>query len=149
MSRYQITTVAKSIAGLEVPGLTIKNIDEIPPDCTKLVPVLIPEPLNYVTNFVTTRDSFGPSETAQKTVEYDLNYSYLFCPVSAGRTGLDYYDEMVEIFEEITDEILDNDDISGAVDMSIQGVANFGPLPDPAGNMYLGSQLVLHIIEYL
>lgn len=149
MSRYQITTVAESISELEVPGLTIKGLDNIPPDCTKLIPIMYPEPLNFVSNFTSVRDTFGTSETANKTVEYDLNYSYLFCQVSAGRTGLDYYDEMIEIFEAIIDEILDNDDIAGAVDLSVQGVANFGPLPDPAGNMYLGTQLVLHIVEYL
>ena len=144
-----ISTVAQSIASLDgLMGVTIRNIDEIPPDCTRLMPILIPEPLNFVTNFVSTRDSFGTPTAAQKTLEYDLNYTFMFVQVGSGRTGLDFYDDMISRVEMIIDAILDNDTITGAVDLSPQGTTDFGPVPDPAGNQYLGCRLVFHVIEY-
>ena len=143
-----ISTIAHSIAALSVSGVTLHDIHDIPPDCTRLVPCLIPEPLNYVTNYTSSRDSFGPSSTAQKTVEYDLNYTYLFAEIGSGRTGLDFYDDMVAKFEAILDVIHDNDTLSGVVDIMPQGAVDFGPVPDPAGNQYLGCRLVLHCIEF-
>lgn len=143
-----ISTIAHSLSDLAVSGVVIVDLDKIPPDCTRLVPCLIPEPLNYVTNYTSTRDTFGSSTAAQKTVEYDLNYTFLFTQIGTGRTGLDFYDDMVAAFESILDAIHDNDTITGAVDMMPQGAVDFGPVPDPAGNQYLGARLVLHCIEF-
>lgn len=144
-----IATVVDSIEALEVTGLNIAGIDNIPPDCKMLTPILIPEPLNFVTNFLTTRDTFGTSTTAEKTAEYDLNYTFLYAPLGSGRTGLEYYGEMLEMAGLIVDEILDNDTITGCVDISPQGTVDFGPVPDPSGNQYLGCRLVFHVVEYL
>jgi hypothetical protein len=144
-----LATVTNSIAALTVTGLTIKDIDEVPPDCTLITPVMFPEPLNFITNFTSTRDTFGSSTAANKTVEYDMNYTFLYVPVSSGRTGLDVYDEMMAMTSLILDDILQNDDITGVTDISPQGVIDFGPVPDPAGNYYIGCRLVFHIIEYV
>ena len=120
-----LATVTNSIAALTVTGLTIKDIDEIPPDCARLCPVMFPEPLNFITNFTSTRDTFGPAAIANKTAEYDMNYTFLYVPLSTGRTGLDTYDEMMAMVSLIQDEILENDDLAGVTDISPQGVVDF------------------------
>ena len=142
-----IVTVCESIAALDVEGVTIKDIDHIPPDCTRLTPILFPEPVNFVTNLVSERNTFGA--TGFKTVNYDLTYTFLFASIGAGRTGLDLYDDMLTKVALIVDEILENDAITGAWDIKTQGTVDFGPVPDPAGNNYLGCRLVFHVIEQL
>ena len=143
-----ITAVANSIAALSVSGVTMVDIHGIPPDCTRLTPICIPEPLGYVTNLSVTRDSFGSSTAAQKTLEYDLNYTFLFAQIGSGRTGLDFYDDMVAKAEAVLDAVLDSDTVTGAVDIYPNGALDFGPVPDPAGNQYLGCRLVFHVVEY-
>jgi hypothetical protein len=49
----------------------------------------------------------------------------------------------------IVDEVLDNPTITGAWDIQPQGAVDFGPVPDPAGNDFLGCRLVFHVIEEL
>ena len=144
-----LVTICNSIAALDVEGVTIKSVDQIPPDCTRLYPVLFPEPVNFVTNFTTDRNTFGADSGGFRTVEYDLNYTFLFMPIGAGRTGLDYYDKMLTKVALIVDEILANDTIDGAWDIKTQGTVDFGPVPDPAGNQYLGCRLVFHVIEQM
>ena len=143
----QIVTICDSISDLSVSGVTIFDVDQIPPDATRLLPCMFPEPVNFVTNFTTDRNTFGSS--GFKTVEYDLNYTFLFTPIGAGRTGLDFYDEMLTKVGLIVDAVLANDTITGAWDIKTQGTTDFGPVPDPAGNQYLGCRLVFHVIEQL
>jgi hypothetical protein len=145
----QITTIARNIAALDVAGLQIYGIDNIPADCTNLVPALIPEPLGYLANFSVVWDSQGGHGVQMMTVEYDLRYTLLYCSIGAGRTGLDYYGAMVEMVSILLDELLVNDDLTGTIDFLPVEVTEAGPVPDPAGNMFLGCRLVLHVKEFV
>ena len=146
----QIATIPNSVAALSVSGVTILDVDQIPPDGTRVTPVMYPEPLNFVTNFTTSRNSFGATG-AFKTIEYDLNYTFLFTPIGAGRTGLDFYDDMLTKVGLIVDAVLglSGDKLTGAWNFTAQGISDFGPVPDPAGNIYLGCKLIFHVIEEL
>lgn len=143
-----ISKVCSSITALGIAGVNILDTDGIPPDATRQTPLLIPSP-QLVTNFVTRRVTFGTPTTAEKEAEYDLNYVFLYMPIGAGRTGLDAYQQMIKLTQDIIDEVLDNDAITGAVDIEPQGGLNFGPITDPAGNTYLGCNIVFHVIDYL
>jgi len=44
--------------------------------------------------------------------------------------------------------MLENDDISGAVDMEVQEVPTIGVVVDPAGTSYHGCTLSLRITEF-
>jgi len=143
-----LATVADSIAGLSISGVTIKDIDSIPPDVTRLEPILFPEPLNYVTNFSMTRDSTGTDVDARKTAIYDLNYTFCFSPVGSDRP-LALYNEMVAKVVLIINEILENSTIAGCVDIECQNIPAFGPVPDPAGNMYDGCRLAFTVTDFL
>jgi hypothetical protein len=143
-----LATVADSIAGLTVSGVTIKDIDQIPPDVTRLTPILFPEPLNYVTNFSMSRDSTGTDTDARKTAVYDLNYTFCFSPVGSDRP-LALYNEMVAKVVLIVNDILENSTITGCVDIELQNIPAFGPVPDPAGNMYDGCRLAFTVTDFL
>lgn len=145
-----LSTVAKSIAGLSIAGVKIRPLDEIQGafaerDC----PVLFPEPLSFITGFVVTVDSTGTGGQARLTVAYNLNYTFLFTPVGSGRMGLDRFEEMVDKFSAILDAVLSNDTITGCVDIQPQEVTEFGPVPDPAGNQFLGARLSFKVTELI
>ena len=145
-----LVTVADSIAGLTVTGVSIKDVDQIPPAADLLrTPVLFPEPLNFVTDFQMVRDSFGPGSTAKMTVTYTLNYTFCYCPIGQGRTGLDVYDDMTGKVAAIWDAVLAIGALTGCVDLVPAGVSEFGPVPDPSGNMYLGCRLAFQVTEFV
>lgn len=149
-----ISTILESISDLEVPGLEIRDIDRIPNDCTRLTPIMFPEPLpGLITNFTVEYNSFGGGGSSKMTVEYDLTFTLLYSPIGAGRTGLDYYVGLVEMWGKVMDKLLESDNVVGnhsaAVDMRPQDVTDFGPIADPAGNMYIGCRFILHLTEFV
>jgi hypothetical protein len=144
-----IATIADSISQLTVTGVNIKDLDQIPPDATRLTPVLFPEPLGFVTDFTLTRESQGSNTfLAKYTVTYRLHYTFLHSPIGSARI-LDLYDDMVGKAFAILDKIIDNDAITGAVDIQPAEAIEFGPVPDPAGNMYHGCRFVLQVMEFV
>ena len=144
----QIVTVTDSIAALTVAGLRILDM-EIPADATRQTPCLFPEPLNFMTDFVMVRDSFGGGSSALMTVTYQLHYTFLFAPIGAGRTGLDMYSPMTAMVAAVFDAVMAIDTLTGAIDIQPLAATEFGPVPDPAGNQYLGCRLAFSITEFV
>jgi hypothetical protein len=143
-----ITTVCTSIAALTVAGVTIKDLDAVPPSAIRLTPVLFPAPENPISNFLATRESFGGGSSALVNVEYDLNYIFLYCELGSGRTGLDWLEDRMLKVQAIYDEVLEIDVITGAVDVWPTGNVQFITLTDPAGNQYLGCAMTFHVTEF-
>ena len=142
-----IATIVSNIAALDISGVKIKDMDEISAafsdrDC----PVLFPEPAGFVTDFNVVQDSFGPY--AKKTATYILHYTFLFMPVGAGRE-LERYGAMVETAFSVLDAIIANENLSGAVEMDATDALEFGPVPDPAGSLYLGCRFAFLITEFV
>ena len=145
----QTITVCHSIAALHVAGVSMLDIDQMPPDATRIAPCLFPEPVAFMTDFVMERDSYGGGSTALMTVTYDLHYTFLFAPIGAGRTGLDIYDEMLAKVTLILDAVLAVDVMNGTVDIQPVEVVELGPVPDPAGNQYLGCRMTFQVQEFV
>ena len=146
-----IMTVADSIAALEVAGVRILDLDQVPDALTERdCPVLFPEPLNYVTEFSVERNSTGADLTeARKTAYYTLNYTFAYMPVGSGRTGLSRYDDMIRKLFAIIDQVILNSTITGLVDIEPQEMVELGPVPDPAGNQFLGARLRFRCMEFI
>lgn len=145
-----LTTVTNSIAALSVSGVTILDIDQIPPDASAIrAPVMFPEPLNFVSNFRMTRDSFGGGSSAKMTVRYTLTYTFCHHQAGMDRAPFSQYAAMVDKAADILDAILAIDVFSGCVDIVPQAIPEFGPVPDPAGNMYNGCRIQLDIQEFV
>jgi hypothetical protein len=142
-------TICRSIADLVVDGVTIKNIDEIPADCTRLIPVLYPEPLNFVSDFTMERDSFGGGSTAKMRVEYTLTYTFCLAPIASGRTGLEYYSELVDKVADILHAFLSIDVLEGVEDIVPLTPVEFGPVFDPSGNIFIGCKFPIRVMEFV
>lgn len=143
-----VSTITASIASLSVSGMTIVDMSAIPPDVQGTrKQILFPEPENFITDFTITRDTFGMS-IAKMTARYTLNYTYCHVPLGTGRTGLDAYDEMVGMWVLLVNAVMNSDTLSGAVEFEIPYIAEFGAVPDPSGQMYLGFRFPITVTEF-
>ena len=143
-----ISTVADSIAGLTITGVTIKDIDQIPDSARMLTPLLIPQPANFVTNLGIEFKTFGSNGGAKIDTSYTLNYVFLFCEVGSGLGSFAAFSGLVTKLMTILNAINSNDAITGAVDVKIGSIGNIGVITDPAGNEFWGLEFSLRVLEY-
>jgi hypothetical protein len=146
-----ILTIANSIADLEVAGVRIRDLDQIPDavqerDC----PILIPEVINFVTDLVITRDSTGADYlVALKTATYTLNYTFLYAPAGSDRAGLSRFDDFVRKAFAIIDEVILNSTVEGLIDITPQATLQWSVVLDPAGNAFMGCMMAFAITELI
>lgn len=145
----QLETVAASIAALSISGMNIKGIDNIPQSANGLTPLLIPQPNDFVTNLSPTRVSFGGGGTAKMDLTYTLHYVYLHAEAGSGLSTYAVYAGLIANFVAIIEAILENDDISGAVDMELGNVGDIGIISDPSDNEFWGVLFELNILEHV
>jgi hypothetical protein len=143
-----VTTVCAYIAALNVPGLTIYDLSNIPVSGERIMPCLFPNADNPLSNFVAERKTFGGGSSVLADADYDLNYLFMFCELGAGRTGLDFLEAEVEMWQAIVDEIMEIDTITGAVDVWPVGNMTFGVYADPSGKQYHGCAITFHVKEF-
>ncbi|MCR4308375.1 MAG: hypothetical protein NUV80_07540 [Candidatus Berkelbacteria bacterium] len=144
-----VNTVATSIAGLTITGVTIKDITAIPDSANMLCPILIPQPNGYMSNTSMTFETFGSNGTAKMNMEYDLNYVYLHCEAGSGVNAFAPFSSLMTNLAAILVVILSNDKVNGLVDMKLGSVGEIGIINDPAGNSYWGVLFSLHCLEYV
>ena len=143
------TTITNSIAALSITGVTIKDIDEVPDkvegrDC----PILFPEPDGFLSNPTVTPMSTGTAGSGYFDVEYDMRYTFLYKPVGAGRGLLATYPTMLSYALAIVDKIVVSDTVTGAVNLTFAGFEDFGAATDPAGNIFIGTRMLFHVLEF-
>lgn len=140
-------TVAASIAGLSISGVTIKDIDEIPESASMLCPLIIPA-TDFITNTRPVNQSFGSNGTPKIDFTYTLNYLFLYADAGSGINAFAPYSGIMSKLELILETILANDAINGLVDMKLESVSNVGVIQDPAGNQFWGLSFSLACLEY-
>jgi len=143
-----LVTIADSISKLTITGITLRDIDQIPPNASLLCPLLIPQPNDFVTDISTEFVSFGSNGTAKINMQYTLNYVYLHAEAGSGVGTYDVYSGLITNLAKIIVAILSNDAVTGAVDVSLQSISNIGVINDPAGNEYWGVLFSLRVLEY-
>lgn len=144
-------TVVNSIADLDIAGVTIYHPDNAPTTGSKAkLPCLVPQGENFVDDDKDERMSFGGGGTASMDYSYRLNYVYLHSPATAGIDSLqkNLMPMLKKVFE-IVETILSNDDITGAVDMKLDGIPTRGVIQHPDGGEYWGAMISLRILEQI
>ncbi len=146
-----LSTITAAIAALSVSGVTIKDTSAIPKsveprDC----PILYPRPDGFVSAFNVVRDSFGADSQARKTVTYTLTYRFLYAALGTDRAAVfDAYDDFAAKAFAILDVILANSTISGLVDLTPIDTPAWGPVSDPSGKMFHGTDISLAVTEFV
>lgn len=142
-------TVAASIAALVMPnGVTIKGLDTIPDAGHLIIPVVFPRPNEFITSVEPETMSFGSMGTQAQNFTYTLNYVFLFTEIGSGINAFAPYEDMITKLVDILNVILNNDAVTGLVDMQLEGITGIGSIDDPAGNQFWGAFFSLRCLEY-
>jgi len=144
-----LETVLTSIANLTVTDVQIRDIDEVPDAGEFRTSMLFPDPEGFITAFNVRRDSTGGGGTALMTVTYTLNYRFIFVPAGSLRNLANIYGNLAAKLIAIIEEMLENDDIAGAVDMEVQEIPTIGAVTDPSGTTWHGCTLSLRVTEFV
>lgn len=139
--------VATAIHGLTVSGVAILDLTNVNPSYTVQTPVFTPRPDGYISNLALSERTFGTAGAEQWTVKYDLNYRYLHVPIGA-RLDFAVMSALITNVAAIGAAIMNNDTLNGAADATFGTIARVGPVTDPAGNVYHGCDIVIHVTQY-
>lgn len=144
----QLATITNAIAALTVPGVGIRDIDEIPVGLTvRDTPVLLPDPNGLLTNFAVKIDSFGMSAERRYTVTYDLNYLLVGSMVGIDRaTVLGWYASLYDHALDVIDVVLASD-VTGAADLVVKTVSKPLGLVDASNNRVNGILITFAVKE--
>lgn len=144
----QIATIASSISGLSISGVTIASLTTIPESATMLVPLLLPDPANYISGYTYKRDSYGSGSSGAKTSTYNINYVFLHSPVGSGLGAYAPFASLYGMVETILEAIFSNDTLVGLVDLTLQDVSGVGVVTDPSGVEFWGLRITLRVEEF-
>jgi hypothetical protein len=142
------STITNSIAALSIPGVTIKDTDEIPQSANMLLPILFPRPNEFVTDFSQEFVSFGSNGGAKINFEYNLNYVFLFVESGSGLSTFEIYGGLMQKLSAILVAFASNDAVTGLVDLQTSNVGPIGIVEGPNGQQYWGVMISLKILEF-
>jgi len=147
----QFDTVTDAISKLTVAALKIKDIDEIPVEGGKSrQALLIPKPVDFMTDVSMVRKSFGGGSSAKMDFGYVITYRLLYKPIGDGRSNiLAPYPQLIAMIRAIWDAILAIDVFPGCEDIIPAGISMVGPTEDPTGVLYWGADFSFRIMEFV
>ena len=151
-ARYlNVETIATSFAALSIPGVTVLDHLHIPERVeARQCPILYPKPDGFVSDLNVDLVSFGnAANDRRKTITYTLTYRYLHTSIGAGRGLFAVYQDMIANVDLIISTLMDNDDLSGTIDITPTGIDNIGPVIDPAGDAFHGCDLTFAVTVFV
>ena len=143
----QLLTVAETIAALEVDGLLIRDIDDIPAEVGLRQALMIPMP-NYVSDFAMERAAYD----VLIDVTYTLNYRLCYQAIGSERAlTLTVWSGMVDMVARIWDAFMSigvfNADHNEIVEVIPLAPSNMGIVNDPSDRAFYGCDLAFQVKE--
>ena len=143
----QLLTVAETIAAIEVDGLLIRDVDDIPAEVGLRQSLLIPHP-NYVSDFVMERAAYD----VLIDVTYTLNYRLCYQAVGAERAmTITVWGGLASMVSQIWDAFLSigvfNTDHNEIVEVIPLAPSNMGIVNDPSDRAFYGCDLAFQVKE--
>ena len=141
-------TVTNSIAALSISGVTILKVDEIPQSASLITPVMFPRPNNPITDILPTRKSFGTGGNEKTDFEYTLHYVFYLAELGSGVGQMEPLSPLLIKLDLILETIMNNDVVTGLVDMQLNDIEAIGPIQDPSGANYWGAVIGIRCKEF-
>jgi hypothetical protein len=126
----------------------MRDVDQIPEVVTRLCPIVFPQPSGFITEIAPERVTFGSMGNQKENFTYSLNYVFLYSEIGGGRTAFAPYSAMMTKIMLIINAILNNDVVTGLVDMQLESVTGIGAIADPSGTQYWGALFTIKCLEY-
>jgi hypothetical protein len=110
--------------------------------------MVIPRPDGFMSDFEVERMAMSSGTSNVWDVRYTLTYRFLHSEIGLGLGILDAYPKMVDKVMDFVDKMLTSDAVTGAVDLTVEDIGNFGPVSDPSGKMFHGCDISFRILEF-
>ena len=107
-----------------------------------------PRPDEFISAPTVTPVSFGSGEGRQLDVSYTITYRYFHAPVGEGDIATTWAQMVVNTFK-IFDAVLQNDALSGLIDLNLSSVSTFGTVVDGSNNVYHGCDISFRVLEHV
>ncbi len=140
------SSIATTISGLSVSGVTIRALDKIPQSGAMITPILFPAS-NFVSNLEVEVLTVGGHPTAAIDYTYQLNYVYLHCPAGSNISQMDVISGLMTNFIAIVAAIVGYN-FTGKADVNFLSSQDPGVIEDPGGNQYWGVMFKLSVKEF-
>jgi len=138
------TTVTKSIAALNISGVTVKDYDQVSASAKASPGSLVPMPENFVSDVELIYDE----TTGQKlSLSYTLHYRYYHAQI--GNDLLSGWSAMLTKSALILLAFANDATLAGAVNTTSPHIDNMGPVQDPSGNAFHGADFSLRVMQFL
>ena len=141
------TGLAALVAGLEVDGVTIRDLDEVPQsingrDC----PMVYPAPEKFLALEDATQLTFGPNALWQYT--YLVTYRFVQAPVGSERAMAKIISATVNGYINFIQALTANAQLLGAAHVKPANTPEWGVLGDPSGEQFQAADIALRVVEY-
>ena len=147
MTSIHVTEIAAAIAGLDIPGVRIKDLDQMPDAVdTRDLPMLGPSAQNPT--FLTDWESVRITTAGNRQISYTLNYTLFQAPVGADRGLFKQYPAMVATAEAVADVFNSITVVSGAQHIKLAAMPVFGPVRDASEQLFHGATIALRVTEF-
>jgi hypothetical protein len=145
----EFDTLASAISGLSVPGLKIRDLDEIKEnmmisDC----PCLMPHPANFITGLDPQQLGFGSGADKSFTLAYSMHYRLYFRQVTGVLKFFGPYADLVKMVKSIIKKFLVNEEIAELATV-VPRLEAIGGVEDNAGNVYHGADIAFDVFEII
>lgn len=140
-------TLAETIAGLQVDGVTILDLDEIPQaiDARKC-PQVYPAPEKFMILEDANQITLGPNALWQYT--YLVTYRYVQAPVGMERGVSKIIPGLVDGYTRFIRAIARNAQLLGAAHVKPVNTPEWGVLEDPSKQQFQAADLALRVVEF-
>lgn len=147
MTTLHVADVAAAIAALDIDGVTVYDLDQMPQAVDeRACPALGPSASDP--SFLTEWEARRLTTQGNWQNVYTLNYSLFQAKVAKGRGLFEQYPAMVakaaavvEAFQRITR-------VDGCKHIAVAGMPAFGPVFDASGQQFHGCTVSLRVHEY-
>jgi hypothetical protein len=147
MTNIHITEIADAIATLDIPGVHIRRLDQMPEAVdTRELPLLGPSANNP--SFLTDWENVRITTAGNRKITYTLNYTLFQAPVGADRGLFKQYPAMVATAETVADAFNRITVVRGTQHIELAAMPAFGPVFDASGQQFHGATISLRVTEF-
>jgi hypothetical protein len=139
--------VAAAVAALDIPGIDVLALSEMPPAMTgRKLPLLGPS--SHDPSYLTDWQAVRVSLAGNYANTYTLNYMLYHAPAGKDRTVFALYPEMVANAQRVVNAFQALPRVDGCKRIELAGMPAFGPVHDASGAIYHGVSFALRVTEF-
>jgi hypothetical protein len=140
-----VGTVMASIAGLTISGVTVRGESGVADSMLANTAVLAPRPEKFITGVHLVHVE---QTQQQNNFYYTLHYRYYHCAIGSVNMTNSWTGLLTNVAA-ILAALSSHTTLAGSIDSEDPIVEILGPVSDPAGNVYLGAEFAITIMQFL